>query len=206
MESSSWGYMTRLLPSPAYLSLWAVDWAWNLTKNRRQANRSFHQMGNYITTSNPICFSAHLLCLHGCCREFSTCLKANPHVLWIPCNLYNPGRSFSILFPSPASSSSLFLFWSLYSVLRKSFRIKTKNKLPVSDATAPTTLSFWSIHSQIYGRSRCLHFVTIQSFLKFKLHMILCFHCVTNQRICNRRKLWSIIKMNIYKSTTQPKN
>ena len=108
----------------------------------RQANRSFHQMGNYITTSNPICFSAHLLCLHGCCREFSTCLKANPHVLWIPCNLYNPGRSFSILFPSPASSSSLFLFWSLYSVLRKSFRIKTKNKLPVSDATAPTTLSF----------------------------------------------------------------
>ena len=110
------------------------------------------------------------------------------------------------LIPGLGFSSSLFLFWSLYSVLRKSFRIKTKNKLPVSDATAPTTLSFWSIHSQIYGRSRCLHFVTIQSFLKFKLHMILCFHCVTNQRICNRRKLWSIIKMNIYKSTTQPKN
>lgn len=141
--------------------------------------------------------------------EFSTCQKANLHVLWIPCNLYNPGRSFSILFPSPASSSSLFLYWSLYLALRKSCSLLYKNKKQTPHlrcySTHYSTLLIHS-HSQIYGRSWCLHFATIQSFLKFKLHMILYFHCVTYQRICNICKLWSIIKMNIYKSATQPKN
>ena len=148
MESSSWGHMTRLLPSPVYLSLWAVDWAWTLTKTRRQENRSFHQTGNSITTSNPICFSTHLLCLHGCCRVSFLLVKR----LTYTCSgshAISTTQGVVSLFSFPLQHLPLLSFstghCTWHSEKAVAFCIKTKNNLPTSDATPPTTLHFWSI-------------------------------------------------------------
>lgn len=166
MESSSWGYRTRLLPSPAYLSLWAVDCAWNLTKNRRQENRSFYQMGNSITTSSPICFSTRLLCLPGCCMVSFLLLRRLTHTC-SGSHAISTTQGVVSLFSFPLQHLPLLSFstghCTWHSEKTVAFLIKTKNKLPISDVTPPTTLLPIHIPSQIYGRSWCLHFVTIHS-------------------------------------------